>query len=107
MAVYDRGQLRIWYPDFRLPDQGIIIEYFGIKGDPEYDKSAQRRMEVYRQNRIDGLYLTQESFHGDWPGRMLNQIEGILHGRLDRFYYQTGLFQKSDDNNHLVKKRRD
>jgi hypothetical protein len=94
VSVYDRGQLRIWYPDFRLPDYEIIIEYFGVNGDPDYDRGTQRRREVYRQNGIDGLYLTRASFQGDWPGRILNQIEATLRDRIDSFYHQTGLLKK-------------
>ncbi len=30
LAIVDRGKTKIWYPDFRLPEYGMIIEYFGI-----------------------------------------------------------------------------
>jgi hypothetical protein len=86
LAVIDRGQARIWYPDFRLCDYGMIMEYSGMNGDPAYRKRAQHKIEVYRENGIEGVFLTEESFSGDWPSRVLGQIEGILQGRLDRFY---------------------
>jgi len=85
-AVVDQGKVRTWYPDFHLPEYGLIIEYFGVNGDPGYDQRTQHKMEVYKQAGIEGLFLTRESFKGDWPTRIMNQIEGILRNRLDKFY---------------------
>lgn len=86
LAVVDRGRTRIWYPDFHLPEYGMIIEYFGMNGDPEYRKRAEHKMQVYREIGIEGVFLTEESLRGDWPGKILGQIEGVLQRRLDRFY---------------------
>ena len=85
LAVIDRGRTRIWYPDFRLSEYGMIIEYFGMNGDAEYRKRAEHKMEVYRENGIEGVFLTEESFKGDWPTRILGEIENVLEMRLDRF----------------------
>ena len=86
LAVVDRGKVRIYYPDFRLPEYGMIIEYFGVIGKSSYDEQARRKMAVYRQSGIEGIFLTEASFRGDWPGRILGQMEDILKGRLDKFY---------------------
>jgi hypothetical protein len=86
LAVVDRSKTRIFYPDFSLSDYGMIIEYFGMNDDPGYRKRAEHKMQVYRENGIEGVFLTEESFRGDWPARIIGQIEGILQGRLDRFY---------------------
>jgi hypothetical protein len=86
LAVVDRGQTKIWYPDFSLCDYGMIMEYFGMNGDGAYRKRAEHKLQVYRENRIEGVFLTEESFRGDGPTRVLGQIEAILQGRLDRFY---------------------
>ena len=86
LAVVDRGKVRIWYPDFYLPGCGLIIEYFGVKGEKAYDDQAKHKIAVYEQNGIEGLFLTEDCFKGDWPARIMGQIEGILKGRLDRFY---------------------
>ena len=86
LAVVDRGRTRIWYPDFRLREYGMILEYFGMTGDPTYRKRAEHKMDVYRRNGIDGVFLTPESFQGDWPDKVLGEIGGVLQGRLDRFY---------------------
>jgi len=86
LAVIDRGHTKVWYPDFSLCDYGMILEYFGMNGDPAYRKRTEHKMQVYRENGIEGVFLTEESFRGDWPNRVLGQIEGILQGRLERFY---------------------
>jgi len=85
-AVVDQGKVRIYYPDFMLSGYGLIIEYFGVNGDPGYDQRTQHKMEVYKQAGIEGLFLTRESFKGDWPTRIMNQIESVLKNRLDKFY---------------------
>ena len=86
LAVRDRGHTRIWYPDFQLPEYGLIIEYFGVNGQRSYDEQARHKMQVYKQAGIEGIFLTEAVFQGDWPGRVLGQIEASLRGRLERFY---------------------
>ena len=86
LAVMDKGKTRIWDPDFQLPGYGMIIEYFGVNGKRDYDEQARHKMEIYRQNGIEGLFLTESCFRGDWPGRIVGQIKDILKSRLDRFY---------------------
>jgi hypothetical protein len=85
-AVVDRGKTNIWYPDFYLPEYGMIVEYFGVNGNRAYDAQARHKMEVYNDNGLEGLFLTEAAFKGDWPTRIIGQIEGVLTGRLDRFH---------------------
>lgn len=86
VAVIDRGRTRIWYPDFYLPHYGIIIEYFGVNGDAGYDERTRHKAQVYKENGIEGLFLNENSLKGDWPTKIIGQIEGILKGRLEQFY---------------------
>ena len=88
LALIDRGKTRIWYPDYRLPEYGMIIEYFGVNGNSGYDERTRHKMEVYKQAGIEGLFLKKDSLAGDWPNKIMAQIEAILKGRLDRFYNQ-------------------
>ena len=85
LAVIDRGKVRIWYPDFHLPDYSLLVEYCGVKGDPQYDASCQRKQSVYEANGLTALVWTPELFQGDWPTRLLDGIEGTLVERLNRF----------------------
>lgn len=47
LAVIDnnksKSKLRIWYPDFQLPQYGIIIEYFGLTGKPDYLTGMEKK----------------------------------------------------------------
>jgi len=83
--VIDRGKVRLYYPDFRLPELGIVIEYFGVNGNPDYDNRTEHKIKVYKQAGIEGLFLTRDSLRGDWPAKIMGQIEDILQRRLDEF----------------------
>ena len=86
IAIVDRGKTKIWYADFYLPGYGLIIEYFGVNGDSGYDERTKHKTHVYRDNGIEGLFLTEKSFKGDWPTRIISQVEDILKRRIQRFY---------------------
>ena len=85
-AVVDRGKTRIWYPDFYLPEYGMIVEYFGVNGNEVYDDQARHKMEVYSANGLEGLFLTEAAFQGDWPTQIIGQIEETLKNRVERFF---------------------
>jgi len=44
----DKERLSIWYPDFWLPKYSIIIEYFGMEGNKEYDRGKDRKLGTNR-----------------------------------------------------------
>ena len=85
LAVVDRGLVRLHYPDFQLPAFGLIIEYFGVNGKPRYDEQVKHKMVLYRQSGMEGLFLNRDSLRGDWPTRILGQMEDILQKRVERF----------------------
>ena len=84
LAIKDRGQVRIWYPDFRLPEYGTIIEYFGMNGNGPYNDQMAHKISTYEEAGIDGIYLTESSFSGDWQRGILDRIEQTLEGKLRR-----------------------
>lgn len=85
LAVVDHGMVRLYYPDFRLPEYGLIIEYFGVNSEPQYDEQVRHKIEVYKHAGIEGLFLSRDSLRGNWPTRIMGQIDGILRKRLQRF----------------------
>ena len=85
LAVIDGGKTRIWYPDFQLPDYGILIEYFGRENDPDYESGMRKKKAVYQANSLAALLLTPVAFKGNWPAKILGQIEDLLAKRLDSF----------------------
>lgn len=84
LAVVDEGKVRIWYPDFQLPHYGMLIEYFGMIDDPAYAAGTEKKKAVYEANGLTAMLLTPEAFRGEWPSRILDQIEGVLIDRVRR-----------------------
>jgi len=82
LAIKDRDQVRLWYPDFRLPRYGMIIEYFGMNGNAGYDEQTIHKIETYKQAGIEGIYLVESSFNGNWQEQILERIEQSLEGKL-------------------------
>ena len=82
LAIMDRGQTRIWYPDFRLPEYGTIIEYFGMNGDSSYNGQMAHKMKVYKKVGIDGIYLLDSTMRGPWQEMIVERIEQVLEGKL-------------------------
>lgn len=85
LAVMDRGKLKIFYPDFTLPSYGLIVEYFGVNGDPSYTEQMEHKLDVYRQAGIEGLFLNRDSLRGDWPQNILGKIDSTLEQRVRGF----------------------
>jgi len=82
LAIKDRGQVRLWYPDFRLPEYGMIIEYFGMNGNASYNEQILHKIQTYQEAGVDGIYLLESSLRGDWQGGILSRIEQSLEGKL-------------------------
>jgi hypothetical protein len=84
-AVFDGERTRIWYPDFFLRGQGIFLEYRGREHDPAYDEGMARKEAVYTANGLTVLTVTPEVFRGNWPTRILDQVEEVQADRLASF----------------------
>lgn len=83
VAVLDDGKPRIWYPDFHLRDQGILIEYCGLTGNPDYSNGVQHKQAVYAGNGLTALLLTPDIFRGPWPDVVLGYLESVAAERLE------------------------
>jgi hypothetical protein len=85
MAVLDGGKVRIWYPDFHLPEYGVVVECVGMRGDRRYNAQLEHKRRAYAEMGIPVIFVTPESFQGYWPGKVMGAIERILGERLDVF----------------------
>lgn len=85
-AVMDRGQCKLWYPDYSL-QCGPIIEYFGIVGDPSYQDRTRHKLSVYKANQYDVIPLYPVDIVSGWPENLLRQIEGVLKQRISGIRY--------------------
>ena len=90
LAVVDRGKTRLWYPDFLLPEYGIIVECVGMRGSRAYDAQLEHKKNLYGQLRVPVVFFKSDSLRGYWPRQVLQRIEQLLEERLDRFRQLAG-----------------
>ena len=85
LSVVDRGKVRVWYPDFWLPDYGIAIEYAGVTDSEDYTAGVAHKKEVFENAGVPCIYVDLEGLNGGWPKRLLAQIRDVLAKRLTEF----------------------
>jgi len=96
LLVLDRGQSRIWYPDFTLPKESIYLEYFGLAGNVEYDRGIHHKLLTYEENdfSVVAIYPIQLK-KPNWEYALLEQIDSVLDSRLQDYRRMTqGYLQK-------------
>lgn len=72
--MVERGKTRLWYPDFTLPEYGVIIEYAGFNGG-QYEAGLRYKKLVYDAMSIPAIFVYRDSFRGYWPARLLGEFE--------------------------------
>ncbi|AQT68734.1 endonuclease I [Anaerohalosphaera lusitana] len=75
--VYDLNcKLRVWYPDFRLGGKnGLILEYAGIKNDPDYDRGIAKKKKLYRANGLEALFVYPEDiYRKNWRSNLGDKL---------------------------------
>jgi hypothetical protein len=77
VMVQDRGQYRLWHPDFTLPEQGwLIVEYAGMPDVPDYAAGIQHKKQVYRENGLSAIFILPTDLRGQgWPSKALDYIQ--------------------------------
>lgn len=84
LAIVNMGKTKIWYPDFSLPEYGMIIEYFGMNGNSSYNDQMAYKIRAYNDAGINGIYLVNSSMNGPWQEMIVNRIQQIIEGRLKK-----------------------
>ena len=86
LAVLDDGKLKIWYPDFNLPEYGIILEYLGMSNNKSYENTTKHKKKVYSLNQLEVLFLDYKHLENpNWDEILLNKIGNIVATRFGRF----------------------
>lgn len=85
VLVEDKGKPKIWHPDYFLPEFGIYLEYFGLAGEPDYDRGIKRKKKIYSEMGLEVISVYPWHFCDDWRGYILDNIEGIQNKRLKTF----------------------
>mgnify|MGYP001558658976 CR=1 FL=1 len=96
MALKDeQNQVRIWYPDFFLPGLNIIIEYLGMKGKVEYEKAVRRKTKLFRELKVDFIYVTPKRFtRPDWKHYIISKIIEIMDSKGSEYHKMKVLSRK-------------
>lgn len=81
-AVVDYGKTKIWYPDFTL-GYGIVVEYFGVSNNKEYEYRASHKLDVYRRNQIPVITLYPKELNRSWRTGLLEKISKKLKEHSD------------------------
>jgi hypothetical protein len=84
LAIVDRGKTKIWYPDFRLSEYNMIIEYFGMMGNKGYGEQMRHKLKAYNDAGIDGIYLIESTMKGPWRELIIERIEQALEEKLSK-----------------------
>ena len=69
---------RIWYPDFYLPEFSTYIEYYGMAGNPDYDKGVKNKKVAYAKAGLNVLPVYPIMFSKNWQGYIMNGIKRKL-----------------------------
>jgi hypothetical protein len=81
----DTEKLRIWYPDFWLPKYSIIIEYFGMDGNPAYHKGKQAKWDAYKKLDIDCIPVYPKTIQGNLKSYLLINISKLINDKVRHF----------------------
>lgn len=53
----DERQIRLWYPDFYLPELNMILEYVGMPDNEEYMKGIAKKKRVYDDMDLSVVWI--------------------------------------------------
>lgn len=71
------GKPRICYPDFYLPKFGTYIEYFGLAGNPEYDKGIRTKEAMYSKMGLDMIPVYPWMFAENWQAYIMKELKNV------------------------------
>jgi len=72
----------IWHPDFYLPEYQTVIEYFGIRGDNNYDNGTKRKKILYLQNHFNLIPVYPETLKKDYQTYILKSLHNYQKNKL-------------------------
>ena len=80
-AVTHHEKVRIWYPDFYLPEYGLYIEYYGRAGDPDYDRGVAEKTAAYKASGLEVIPVYPYHLTNAWPEYLTREIREITEYR--------------------------
>lgn len=84
-----RANGRVYRPDFTLPkagamSKGVVIEYFGMQGDPAYDAISREKRAYWKSRGTSWIFI--ELVPKDWNGN-----KAALEGKLKHELAEAGV----------------
>jgi hypothetical protein len=68
-------KLRIWYPDFYLPEFGTYIEYYGLAGQKDYDQGIEVKQTAYSKMEMEVVSVYPWMFSENWQDYIMNELK--------------------------------
>jgi hypothetical protein len=72
---------RIWYPDFYLPQFGIYLEFYGFKGNHDYDNSRRIKEQVFKNLGYEVINIDTTVPKENIDNHIINQIYKVQRNR--------------------------
>ena len=66
---------RLWYPDFFLSEFSTYIEYYGMVGDPDYDRGIRVKETAYAQMGLSVIPVYPHMFSEDWQNYIMKDLK--------------------------------
>lgn len=93
--IDEQDQVRIWYPDFFLPKLNIVIEYLGMKGKPDYERSVRRKTRLFQHLKMDFIYITPNRImKPDWKHYIVSKVIEIMDSKGSEYHKMKILAKK-------------
>lgn len=74
-------KIRIWYPDFFIPEFGVYLEYFGYENNPDYDNGRKIKEKIYKQMKMEVISIDSKNQGSQLENYVINQIYKIQNRR--------------------------
>ena len=83
IIIDDDNKIRVWYPDFWLPELSIVVEYFGMVNDEQYREQMKKKQDLYRKLDIDfiGLDTNMVQLDKNWEKFIVMRIMEIMDSK--------------------------
>lgn len=74
LTITTSGTTKRLCPDFLLPNEEIIVEYFGRITNQNYDQRMRSKMKLYDDNKIEVIPIYPITLLDHWPRPLLDPI---------------------------------
>ena len=85
LIYQNKDQPRIWYPDFNLPEFSTYIEYYGMVGNPDYDRGIKVKETAYAQMGLYVIPVYPHMFSKNWQGYIMKEIKRTIQKKYNKF----------------------